>query len=227
MGKTMTSENFKQNTEMSYRPCLLEDFLTDQDRRSTSVHLMPKRHLYGSQPKEDYSYRSRKEAQRKLLEKENRGYLGLIRRPILVVPVFDRNIAQIIITDGHHRARYMDRPNVPVRIIPIDFATEIYNRATDSKITIAQFADEIMSAKEVAETSFETMPETKKPIPVYNATCISELRSMFEELPNFTADTTSRITPLEIGVEANLLEDAQRVAEREERRLMFTDIMNI
>lgn len=161
------------------------------------------------------------------MEEENRGYLGLIRRPTLVVPVFDKYMAQIIITDGHHRARYIDRPIVPVRIIPIDLATEIYNRAMDSKITIAQFAGEIMSAKETAEASFETMPETKKPIPVYNASCISELRNRFEELPNYTNTTERIVTQLEMGMETNLLADAQRVAEREERRLMFTDIMNI
>ena len=208
-------------------PCLRQDFLTPNDICQTRVFLVPKIHLYGVQPKEAYSIKSRRETEKLLQLEEGQGYLSLLKNPTLAVPIFCKDSAYLAITDGHHRARYTDRTKVPVRIIPLPLATEIFNRNSVKAITEEQFSEDLIRAMGLAQKSFDAMPSEKRPLPIPNAMAMQELYTQLEELPNFFPSFLQQEPhALSINKPYNILEDTSYIVDEEERRRNFFDNMN-
>lgn len=171
----------KTNKETVKRPCFIEDFLTENDKATMPRILVPKPHLFGAQPKEAYSTRSRKEAFAHFGQEEGRGYLTYLQHPTLVVPLFYGNSAYLTITDGHHRARYVDRSIVPCRIATLEEATSIYNRFVSKEISPELFREDLQSSVFLALKSFEAMPIERQPRPVLNVGNIKDLVDKFDQ----------------------------------------------
>lgn len=225
MAKNMEVQKYKQTTETSTKPCLLQDYLTKEDKALTRVFLVPKNHLYGIQPKEAYSLKSRKETERFLASDDGRGYLTLMQNPTLIIPLFVGDSVYMAITDGHHRARYVDRQAIPARLVTLEHATKIHNRCRGTNFTEDQFAEDIVDSMHLAEKSFDNMPLDKKPSPIVGVSSFEQLVNLFEELPHF-AETGNPQQQLVQGTEFNILEAVADVVEADQRRRNFFDNMN-
>ncbi len=208
-------------------PCLRQDFLTPSDISKTGVFLVPKIHLYGVQPKEAYSIKSRRGTEKLLQQEEGQGYLTLLKNPTLAVPLFCRDAAYLAITDGHHRARYTDRVKVPVRIIPLSHATDIFNRNSTAPITEVQFAEDLVRSMGLAQKSFDTMPTQKRPLPIPDVGSLEELHAKLESLPNFLPSFLEN-DPIRLtaNIPYNVIDEASLVLDDLQRRRNFFDNMN-
>lgn len=186
----------KSSLERAKTPCLREEYLTDEVINQTPTVLVPKLHLYGVQPKDAYSTRSRRRIQKMLDDEENRGYLSLLQNPSVVVPIFTKNAAYLAITDGHHRARYVDRRVVPCRLIPAELAVRIYNKHAEKPITLQEYQDDLFASMANTLRSFDTMDERKHPDPV-RVSSFEELVGKFEQIPNLRP--MSRNIPINVN----------------------------
>lgn len=226
MAKNMEIQKYQQ-TETSTKPCLLQDYLTEEDKARTRVFLVPKKHLYGIQPKEAYSLKSRRETERFLSSDNGRGYLTLMQNPTLVIPIFVGDSVYMAITDGHHRARYVDRPAIPARLVTLELATRIHNRCRGTNFTEDQFAEDIVDSMHLAEKSFDNMPLDKKSSPIVGISDFDQLAGLFEELPQFGETAYQYPTQqLDQGIEFNILEAVADVVDADQKRRDFFDNMN-
>lgn len=164
------------------KPCLREDFLTSEEKKAFKKVLIPKFHLYGIQPHEAYSRKQRKEVESKLHQPEKKGYLEYLHNPTIAIPFFDNNRAFVAITDGHHRARFVDRPIAPCLLIDVENAVEIYNRTTSSSVSVDDFAQDILDSMHHALRSFDGMPPERHPSPIYGVNSIDEIAQKFGAL---------------------------------------------
>lgn len=198
-----------------------------EDRTKTRVFLVPKLNLFGIQPKEAYSTKSRKLTEELLNQPEGRGYLKMIENPAIVVPILSGDNVFLAVTDGHHRTRYVDRPVIPARIMQPEHAVKIFNRHTSAPVSTGEFIEDLVDSMHLAQRSFDSMPLEKKPSPVTGVRSLEELYGRFDELPNLPIDSLLRGPEiLQTNVPVNILDDAYLIAEKEDRRRDFFDNMN-
>lgn len=116
--------------------------------------LIPKYYLFGIQEQEEYSSIKREKFKLNSIDNENN---FLLNNPILTTTLFFNDCAQIIILDGHHRARYAKTKTIPSFLLDVNEAAKLYQK------TLVDFELYISHGVVEALKSFSSMPNEKQP----------------------------------------------------------------
>lgn len=137
--------------------------------------IIPAYFVFGRQRMDEYDNKKRQFVERGLKEK---GLAYLLDYPALLVALFCRDLAQLVLIDGHHRTRYA--PNCGIRQIPCCVAPLPVVAETIFRQSPKECEDTLMI--QISETliSFNCLPDTKKPKTVQGVANMQQLAAMFE-----------------------------------------------
>ncbi len=142
-------------------------------------YIVPIQFLHGRQEKEEFSHRKRLLAERELATK---GIRFLLEDPIVTCAIPNNGDMQIIIIDGHHRTRYA--PEFGIRQIPSliftpDQLTDAFNARFSpnpaSNLTPQELIIRLQVEVDIAQASFRTLPEGKRPVLFKGANRVEDL----------------------------------------------------
>lgn len=170
----------EQVKPFAYR--LLESDLTDEDRNSALRALVPKLYLFGTQRKSDYCTRAERWV--KNLQTSEQGRLQLLNNPSIVV-AFQRAMGlELLISDGHHRNRFVTKTSVPCLVFSEEDALNIINRENPKPLDLSEYRRYMFErANEALTTFFRTLPCDKVPLMVTDIQNVEDLKSIYGVKP--------------------------------------------
>lgn len=142
-------------------------------------YIVPIQFLHGRQEKGEFSRRKRLLAERELATK---GIRFLLEDPIVTCAIPNNGDIQIVIIDGHHRTRYA--PEFGIREIPsliftphqlTDAFNARFSPNSASDLTTQELIKRLQVEVDIAQASFRTLPEGKRPALVKGTNRVEDL----------------------------------------------------
>lgn len=156
------------------------EMVSSEDLVGIPVFLVPKPHIFGTQPDGEYEIRKQMRIKRLLKEK---GTGSLLEDPIFLCAIPVGKTLMLALTDGHHETRYSPEvPNMPSYILSPEQITERIRKNQGIEVTAEDVARDFSRSVSEAMISFSKMPAEKWPRLVSNASSIDDLRNRFQQI---------------------------------------------